>query len=527
MNRFYRRLMILCFGGACAIVCAFCLVVAAVEIYSAYIEGGDSPYLLAWRSVGRRMSGSHLSMVCSNPLDPTPIERTRLIALSWEVCPRVVFPVAKEDVAGVETPIITSAYVSQNECRELLSCGFRVAISNEYVMAWSRDVRPTEDKCVAVPLASGWRELCGVLMSMSLVALLVGWMSERVEHKTYRAWVFAGLVFVILSFLALSHHLVAPNGLGVFAGKAKLVVEACGIPNGFWRSSKYAIYQPGYPPGLVLIVMLANVISGVCGDWIIQLLGPFAMACLALLVVNKGGVTPWGFTMAALLTLSPVALKLSGEFYAEPFAALFLLLGWQRVKAGDAGKGWLIMGLAGLFRYESVLIASLFLLGEVLGTKDSLAHLKWIAAMIAPAGLWYFFCVVNGSGVWGFDFAARPDLWKIVRTLQAAGRDCLFLFWNTGGLFVIGVLLFVGRWCKVGESRITRGVTMSTVIALFVLFAGAIAIGYNHSAHWEWVARGVLPRVFWLSLVIVAFESAQSPLCFTNAKFAILRHTKK
>ena len=185
------------------------------------------------------------------------------------------------------------------------------------------------------------------------------------------------------------------------------------------------------------------------------------------------------------------------------------------------------MGLAGLFRYESVLIASLFLLGEVLGAKDSLAHLKWIAAMIAPAGLWYFFCVVNGSGVWGFDFAARPDLWKIVRTLQAAGRDCLFLFWNTGGLFVIGVLLFVGRWCKVGESRITRGVTMSTVIALFVLFAGAIAIGYNHSAHWEWVARGVLPRVFWLSLVIVAFESAQSPLCFTNAKFAILRYTKK
>ena len=64
---------------------------------------------------------------------------------------------------------------------------------------------------------------------------------------------------------------------------------------------------------------------------------------------------------------------------------------------------------------------------------------------------------------------------------------------------------------------------MSIVIALIALIAGSIAIGCNHSTHWEWVARGVLPRVFWLSLVLVAFECVQSSLCSAAAKSAILQ----
>ena len=87
------------------------------------------------------------------------------------------------------------------------------------------------------------------------------------------------MLFALLAgALALSHTLVAPNGLGVSGGRAKLMYIAGGMPPEFFTDVARRTLQPAYPPGHALITLGCYGLAGGCGEWLTQLVGVVAGA---------------------------------------------------------------------------------------------------------------------------------------------------------------------------------------------------------------------------------------------------------
>ena len=89
-------------------------------------------------------------------------------------------------------------------------------------------------------------------------------------------------IFIVYAAFALTHTFVAPTGLGTVGGKAKLLFLSKGFPYGFFTEPSFMLYQPPYPPGGALFLLLGYVISGGCCEWIVQVVN----CCLAVLLLG-------------------------------------------------------------------------------------------------------------------------------------------------------------------------------------------------------------------------------------------------
>ena len=299
------------------------------------------PHVSSWREVASGVRARRPALLCRDAAKPAPVERTRLIALNWELAPVCVRAWNGEGGDSLPDAVFVSAWSGEAERDRLASLGFSPVAGTGFAAVWRRASGDGADDAVrAGPRApSVFREGCGVGAVLLAVAVLVWW-TVRGARRPVAGAVAVGLVlFALYAWAALSHRLPAPNGLGVYGGRAKLLLASGGVPDGFWTDPAYGVYQPSYPPGLTLLALAADAVAGGCGDWLVQLLPVGAMTALAVVLLSGTGTWTGRLLVLAVL-LSPVSVRLAAEFHAEPFAALCLVAGGRLLRdhGGRAGR---------------------------------------------------------------------------------------------------------------------------------------------------------------------------------------------
>lgn len=307
----------------------------------------------AYADIVAGLVGEEIGYLVENPLDIRPIDRTRIIHMNWEVAPGAITPITIEEIGEWRGAIVCPA----NAMSQIESCyeqnGFAIMAHNEFAALRARSelfVEPRESHSEAKGTIEG---ILGV--TVALAALFIFWHLARVRLPHHPILFFAALtVFVALSSVALQFGLTAPNGLATYAGKARLFILAHGIPDGFWSSCAYSVYQPSYPLAMVVFAFVAFGVSGSFDVFWLQLFVPFV---LSLIFVELSGRRLVAFMLAASYVLCPLAIKLAIGFYAEPLCALVLILGWKNLRVGKPAVGWMLIGMAGLVRHEGLLVA--------------------------------------------------------------------------------------------------------------------------------------------------------------------------
>ena len=301
---------------------------------------------------------------------------------------------------------------------------------------------------MAIPPLAGCRPSPGFVMAVSALCLAVSagpairrWMRNRLKagqraeggglmpacraflsrKMVWRA-VAAGLGFAaVAAALTLSHTFMTPNGLGVSGGRAKLLYLAGGIPDGFFTDAAWSTLQPAYPPGLALITLGSYGLAGGCGEWMTQLLGVAAMAAVFIFLCSRMS-SHWAMLGLLAAFFSPPVLRMASQYYAEPLVALFILVGWERVRGGqDDLVGWLLIGAAGWFKNEGLVYLLALWIAMRLFSGARSARWKHLLAAAALPALWHIGCRLYGASLDDFSPLWQPDLQQVRMALVRMG----------------------------------------------------------------------------------------------------------
>ena len=483
-----RPWLCVCRWLAAASVAAYCLW-QGVSAALPYFGSSDAlSYLSDWRSAARSAPEGRLALLCSDARGITPIERSRLVAMTWERAPAPIATVAaKGDLKEVDV-VLASRWIPRPAQEWLGEAGFSVSATNEFVCTWSGPGAVGRDAEVGAPCVSRAREILALAVELALMLFAVVLVSP-LRNIGKRQIAAATLVAVAMGAVALSHPLLAPNGLGTYGGRARLLYECGGIPSAFLESAEGSVLQPSYPPGLALLAYLHFALSGGCGDRLVQMIVVFALSLVCLSMARRA--EKWTDVIpAALFCLSPVAVRMAAGFYAEPSAALMLLAGMDRVRRGCMCSGCLVMGFAGLFRPEAGIVAAAFAAGACALRGDVRKKLSAIALSLAPAVLWIAVRKWLGyGGVPDWDFRAAPNLGHVAYAAWCEAKaigTCLV---------PIAALVFLVRPVHLPSSR--REVIAAFVPTALLLLAIPLACSFHASPHAHWMMDNTIPRLLW------------------------------
>ena len=372
-----------------------------------------------------------------------PAERSTHLALSWAQSPMPV-RFGDKDGVGVASAVIASRFLRMD------FPGFRRAAENDGAVLWLREDLATDvadaGRMAAPP--PPWREAAGAAGVCALVAWFVWWVrSEGAAAGAMGRFACAGPRFfasnarflaacvavfaVVATAAALTHTFLAPTGLGVHGGKAKLLYLTGGIPEGFFTDPAFSSYQPAYPPGLALLTLASYWISGGCGEWLTQLIPVFATATALWLTAGVGGGSRWAALWILAAFLGKQTLQMATFHYAEPFVALLALLGWMRLREDrDDLLGWMLLGATGLFKTEGLIllfamaassgIVALFDARDVRECVGRTAVFKRCAQIAAASALplaWHVGCRMAGATFYDYAPVWLPDWAKFYAAL--------------------------------------------------------------------------------------------------------------
>ena len=495
-------------GCPCTAVCkwsvvtslaAFCLW-QGLSAASAYFESADAyAYLADWRAAARNAPGEKLALLCNDENRVAPVDRSRLIAVAWERAPDQLSLIdGSSDLRTVDC-ILSSNWHPVSVGKRLVSNGFAVASTNEYAKTWVRKGVRRSVTCSPVADVSPAREVLALALEAVLIfAPLVFAFGLR----GFSWWSLTGsfLIAAWLGYVAVSHPLLVPNGLGTYGGKAKLLYECGGIPESFLSSAGGMALQPSYPPGLTVFAYLHFLLSGGCGDRLVQLVVVFAMAalCLALL---RGASRPSCALPIVLFCISPIAIRMTSGFYAEPFVALLLVLGWRTMRNGRLFVGALVMGMAGLFRPEAGAAAVLFAACGCAFRGNPRAKLIAVVSAVVPLLIWIATCRLLGyGGLTDWNITMMPKTGQAVYAALAV----LDALWKQA--IPVFVLLFLVR--PVGEKIFCRDTLLSVVPVLLLCCMIPLACGFYDAPYAKWMIDNTVPRLIWYLLSITMLVMA-------------------
>ena len=479
-----------CRLAALAALSAFCLW-QGIDAASAYLGSADAHrYLSDWRAAARSAPDGKLALMCKDAGRISPVDRSRLVAVSWERAPE---PVGAVDASCPHKAdcVLSSKWTSRPVVEKLKSEGFSAVSENGYVTTWSRggDARRVKQGSTSgVPF---WREIVALSAELALVVLGLS-LATGLRNVGILPPVVSVAVGVALGAVALSHSLLAPNGLGVYGGKGKMLFECGGMPRPFLESAGGMALQPSYPPGLALLAWLHFALSGGCGDRLVQLVVVFATAALCLAMLRKMS-SPWTVPSVALFCLTPVAIRMASGFYAEPFAALSLILGWSMIGDGRRFSGAIVMGLAGLFRLEAGVVAAAFAAGAGAFCGGRLEKLLVMAASIAPAIAWLAACTALGYGCPAdWDFCKAPKFGQIA---YAAWSETKALGMHVLPMMAMALMGSSGSWTRL--ARPWTNAAAALVPWAVLLLAIPVSCGFHTSPNAEWMIDNTIPRIVW------------------------------
>ncbi len=434
-----------------------------------------------------------------------PVERSIQLTLSWALCPRPVRFGRAENLAD-ETAVVVSRF------RRVAFPGYRCVARDERVALWLKEGVPPVDRGVRPREVSPLRESVGTGVVSSLV-LLFGWLVSRRER---RRWYFLGAAVVLAAAgtLALTHTLVAPTGLGVYGGKARLIWMCGGVPPGFFTDAARSTLQPAYPPGFALLTLVAYALSGGCGEWLVQLVAVSSAAALAgyLCTVANAHSTR---CLALAAVLSPLSLRLAALDYAEPLVAILILAGWSRVRErGGAAFGWFLFGLSGLAKNEGlVLLFSCWLVLRVIEGRRTASARGLLVGGALPLA-WQIGCRLAGGTLYHFAAPWSPDLSRLLEAGAAFLRLAFLRPWEYAFAWPLAVLLALfalRRRVAVRDGAVFGGLCAALGSAFVSCAVFVYILSLSLAPNFSWHLGTALPRLVWMPTVLLLAEILRFP----------------
>ena len=477
------------------VVC--CLWMAFNAILPYVIPSDALSSLLEWRMASRKAPTGRLALLCKDTSHIGPIERSWLIAMLWERMPEPIIAVDSQCNLNEIDVILSSKWITSSMGEWLKSNQFTISEETEYVSIWAKPNIIQRNVCNHKSLASYRREIFALCFEFSLMFIVfVRLICVRDVNKVHL--IIAGVLSALLGLAAISHPLLSPNGLGVYAGKAKLLYEFGGIPKTFLESVGGEVIQTFYPPGLTLLTYMHFALSGGCGDRIVQLLVVFAMVLICLLMLRRSDKL-FCVMMVVLFCLSPITVRMSAGFYAEPFVALMLLVGWVKIREGRLFLGCFLMGLAGLFRLEAGIVAAIFSIGAcAFGLKVRVKIFGCFLSLL-PLLAWLSiasWCEYRNVSDWSFS-----SLPKIDNIVTAACCEIKALV-----LYMLPVMVIYFLSCFSRKSLMCRENVFSILPMLMLLLLIPLACGFYTSPYASWMMDNTIPRLMWYISAIPLYE---------------------
>ena len=380
--------------------------------------------------------------------------------------------------------------------------------------------------------------LCVSLAAIGSVAFGVRLVPKQEPHRDTLGrlrFCLTALLFVILSFLSLSHPFLSPNGLAVVGGRAKLWHLAGGFPDGYFETDVWRFQEPAYPPGPAALALSCFAFAGGSGEWLTQLAGCAATALLFALIASGFDGPPSrrlaGALWALALFLHPVSLKMGSQLYPEPLAALCVAAGLLRI-AGNSRRddflGWLLLGASAWFKTEGFVfaIAGWCAFGSGIRRKAVFP----LVVGLAPAIAWHVGVRLAGGGFNDVAPLWRPDCAKGFAALAKAFRLAFAEPWRYG--FAHPVAIAAAGWSAAARlSRKQNGATacgirndpfpvlIRTLAFCFLCMAAfAWLLACSRAPDFDWHVSTSLPRLLWTPAVAIIillscerFESHRRP----------------
>lgn len=469
---------------------------------------------------------------CQNSNDGSlqPAERSTHLAISWAQSP-VPVRFGGKDGVGDASAIIASRYLRGD------FPGFRRAAENDSAVLWLREGAATEiaapSRAAAAP-PPPWREAAGA----ATVCAWVAWFAWRMRaagstdaptsgrHRGSNRRFLAACVAVfaaVATAAALTHTFIAPAGLGVYGGKAKLLYLTGGIPEGFFIDPAFSSYQPAYPPGLALLTLCAYGLAGGCGEWLTQLIPVFATASALWLTAGASVGSRWAALWMLAAFLGKQTLQMATFYYAEPFVALLALLGWRRLREDrNDPKGWLLLGATGLFKAEGLILLfavwaafSICAIAEKQPARERLerpASFSWISRIAMAAALplaWHIGCRIAGATFYDYASVWTPDWTKFSAALTYLLKTAFLEPWRYGFAYPLAVAATVAhllrRRTDAVKARPPAQWPVSAIAALLCLVAFAFVYSLSLSPDFGWHLWSSAARLLWApSLLVLA-----------------------
>lgn len=541
---------------ACALPQDVRLVRRGVRLATSWRDGFRSTgeYVDAARRMAARAqaSGKTISYCCSRGNDLLPVDRSRVLAMSWATAPCPVKFGAVSELT--ETDAIVAPSDSSRAAVELPARRYRVLDSDGGLHLWARGTdwfpssiqsppRPWHGECVStvalglavvVFVAIGgfeglvwgllalsvsmflsvaglqWVDWASAIVCIVIAFGLVAWLSS--SAKGIRNLKFSlGVVtcfFAATGALALTHTFVAPNGLGTVGGKAKLLLLSAGFPTGFFTDGAFAPYQPTYPPGAAMLVLWGYSLTNVSGEWLIQLVPCLWMSVLLGFLLTRASAWPERLLVAAVF-LTPLTVRLATLFYPECLVGLCVLVGWERIRHDSLDWfGWLVMGAAGWFKNEGLIyFGSLALAVLLLSPSGSRIRLlpRLVCGALLPVA-WQCGCRLAGASLDGYVPLCQMSIAKGFAAFARMARYALLEPWRYGFAFPLGVVLLSRR-----SRREAPALWMACLGVVFMLGCFGVVFAFSGAVDFDWHLDSV-ERLLWVPALLLVRHTARELL---------------
>ncbi len=517
-----RKIRWLCLAAAVATLASnipgVCRFLAAVDWNMSWLGergfSGNGPHADDFRELAERYVPSGESLyycMASREGALAPVDRDVHLALSWERMP-VPVRYGSADGYGDASAIVTSRF----SCKEF--AGYRAVAENGSARLWLRDDVPvrrnvSEAREMWKPVV---REVFGTVLPclVMVAAVPVFWKGRRGARFRAGGCVCAVAFFMLTSVIALTHTLLAPTGLGVHAGKAKLLYAAGGIPAGFFNDAAYSSFQPAYPPGLSLLTFLGYVVCGYCGEWFVQMVAAAAFALALCIGIGEAGDGGWPVQMWVLSMFSGAnVLQMATMYYAEGLLLLPLVVGFASL-GGNARdlRGWLLLGLAGLVKNEGIVLASAIWLMHVAydaGRNRISRSENWrtvagrwmpcLLAAVGPALAWHLFAHSQGAVFYDYAPLWRPGFARFAEALRRILAAAFLRPWKFGFAYPAALLILASMLGRRRSAawRVEREALVMAGVALACIPAFALVYSYSMAPDFEWHIRTSVDRLLW------------------------------
>lgn len=508
-----------CLIGFLLILFVECLWQTGRNLWVFLRTSSDNRSYSSCQEIGQKIpAGLDVAFLCHDASRLDSVERHALICLNWAISPRVAFPIQADKLDDWKGYVVVRDWTGSHD--DLLrEKNFERLVANEFCTLFQKKTIAQSGPIETPSVASSANKEARSYWAMGLLGVIMCWIWKkyfptRMEYD--RLGCAVGL-FIFLLVCTLSEDLSAPNGLGVYGGKAKLFLLSGTIPSSFWSQPEYAVFQPSYPPLMTLVAYASFLIGGI-NDVSLQIILPCFVSFLFLELTRKlptRGVTRFLVLVFVLgVLLSSQMMRLVLGFYAEILAMLLLIGGWNAVFEGRYNRGLALFGLAALARPEGLILSLVSWICLIL--TDFIPHHKitqwlysfcWVAW---PGIIWQVFVWMMGAHLQDYNFLQgfNYDYFVDAQTEIIKTLCCDFSF--NGGVFVIPVFIFIGMGilCKrrasnlSEESREIFAVGFSCVLSCFI---GAVLISFSTHYDRDWLYVMTLPRYAFMSTIPVAF----------------------